>query len=162
MLWTTSQPILCSDTSHSFFSKPLHFLVPASLVNLLLEDTPNIPDRMKLRDSKRVYLYVGGAQNGCFCPCPFRIPSFACSSSGLNSGRLILLYVPTTASLTILPAKDPQHSFLQPVSLRWLPSWDGIVAGSESSFLASLLHVVCFLPFFLRFSLSLCIGTLGK
>ena len=57
-----------SDTSQSFFSKPLHFGVPASLVNLLFENTSNILDRMKLRDSKRVHLYGIGAQNGCFCP----------------------------------------------------------------------------------------------
>ena len=31
---------------------------------------------MKLRDSKRVHLYAGWAQNGCFCPCSFHNPSF--------------------------------------------------------------------------------------
>ena len=52
-----------------------------------------------------------------------------------------------------------QHSSFQPVSLRWLPScprWSWR-AGS-SSFLASVLLLV----HFLRFFLSLCIGTLGK
>ena len=66
-----------SASSQPFFSKPLHLFVPAFLVNLLLDDTPNILDRMKLRDSKRVHLYAGGAQNGLFCPCPFHNPSFA-------------------------------------------------------------------------------------
>ena len=106
MVQTTFQPI-SSGTFQSFFSKPVQFWIPAFLVNLLLEDTPKILDRMKLRDSKRVHLYAGGAQNGRFCPCPVHNPSFRlCSSSGLNSGHLILVYVLTAASLTILSTKD--------------------------------------------------------
>ena len=67
-----------SYTSQSFFSKPLRFWVPASLVtDFPLEHTPKINDMVKLWDSKRVYFYAGGAQNGCFCPCSFHIPSFA-------------------------------------------------------------------------------------
>ena len=75
MLWTTSQPISFRHFP-ILLLKPLHFWVPTSLVNLLFEDTPNIVDRRKLRDSKRVHLYAGGAQNGCFCPWSFHIPSF--------------------------------------------------------------------------------------
>ena len=41
-------------TSQFFFSKPLHFGVPASLVNLLLDDIPKILSWMKLWESKRV------------------------------------------------------------------------------------------------------------
>ena len=39
MVRTTFQPI-SSGTFLSFFSKPVHFWIPAFLVNLLLEDTP--------------------------------------------------------------------------------------------------------------------------
>ena len=66
-----------SDTSQSFTLKPLHFWVQVSLFNLLLEDTPQIHNRTKLWDLKRVYLYAGGTQNGWFCPFPFDVPSFA-------------------------------------------------------------------------------------
>ena len=76
MVRTTFQ-LVSSGAFQSFFSKPVHFWIPAFLVNLLLEDTPKILDRMKLRDSKRVHLYAGGAQNGHFCPCPFHNPPFA-------------------------------------------------------------------------------------
>ena len=73
-----------SGTSQSVFSKPLHFWIPAFLVNILLKRTPKkILDRMKLQDSKRVHLYAGGAQNGRFCPCPFHDLFCLCSSSGL-------------------------------------------------------------------------------
>ena len=106
MVRTTFQPI-SSGIFQSFFSKPVLFWIPGFLVNLLLEDIQKILDRMKLRDSKRVHLYAGGAQNGPFCLCPFHNPPFClCSSSGLNSGRLILMYVLTAASLTILSTKD--------------------------------------------------------
>ena len=76
MVRTKFQPI-SSATFQSFFSKPVHFWIPAFLVNLLLGDTPKILDRMKLRDSKRGHLYAGWDQNGRFCPCPFHKPSFA-------------------------------------------------------------------------------------
>ena len=57
-------------------SQNVFLLGPSLPVNLLLEDTQKILDKMKLRDSKRVHLYTGGAQNGRFCPCPFHNPSF--------------------------------------------------------------------------------------
>ena len=127
-----------SDTSQSFFSRPLHLW---------------ILERMKLLDSKRVNLHAVGAQKGCSCPCPFHNPSFSiclCSSSGLNSGRLILVYILTAASLKILSTKDlSAFIFFQPVSLRCLrscPRWSWR-AGS-SSFLASILLIVRFMLFF--------------
>ena len=108
MLRRTSKPI-----SSRHFPNPLQFWVPASFVNILLEDTPKINlNRMKIRDSKRVHVYA--AQNGCFLPLSFLHSLFClCSSSGLKSRRLILLYVLTAASLTILLTMDLLH----PVSL---------------------------------------------
>ena len=108
-----------SYTSQSFFSKPLHFWIPAFLVNLLLEDTPKILDRMKLRDSKRVHLYAGGGSKWAFLHLSFPQSLFClCSSSRRNSGRLFLVYVLTAASLTILSTKDLSAFIFQPVSLR--------------------------------------------
>ena len=140
-----------SDTSHSFFSKlPIYFLVPASLVNLLLENTPKILNWLKLQDSKRVHFYANGAQNWCSCPFPHTLFS---SSSGLNSGRLNLLYVLTTVSLTILPTKDPSEFIFAAkvievtpfLSQMVLTSWFHFFSGISSACLLSAFLSAIFL-----------------
>ena len=153
-----------SDTSRSF-SKPLQFGVPASIVNLLFEDTPKIVDRKKLRNSKGS-MSVGlkmGVSALVLSTFPllslFQLWPKVRTSDYLvcpNSMRSLLHNFSGKVPLSI--------SSLQPVSswVRWLFSchrWSW--RDGYSSFLASLLLVVRFLPFFMRFFLPLCIGTLG-
>ena len=72
-------PSWCRSNTFQFFTlKPLNFgSMQVSLFNLLLEDIPKIHDRTKLWDCKRVHLYAGGAQEGCFGQFFFDMPSLA-------------------------------------------------------------------------------------
>ena len=70
---------------------------------------PKILDKTKLQDCKRVHLYADEAQNGCFVSCPFDMPFLPLFQVWANPRLLVLLFVLTAASLTILPAKDLSH-----------------------------------------------------
>ena len=104
-----NMPLDIVQTLPKFSLKPFHFWIAASFVNLLPEGTRKILDKTKLQDCKRVRLYADEAQNVCFISCPFDMPFLPLFQVWANPGLLVLLFVLTAASLTILPAKDLSH-----------------------------------------------------
>ena len=164
ILRMTSKPI--SINHFPILLKNCSFWIQAFLVNLSPEDTPKILDRMRLQDSKRIHLYTGGAQNGVSALVLSTIPllplfqlwpklrtsdSLVCPNSSLphnsaNTGSVSINYF-------------SQFHWGNSILVPWASgSW----RASSSSFSASVLLIVRFLPFFLWFFLSLCIGTHGK
>ena len=157
----TINQTLC-NTSQSFSSKPLYLGALVSLVNFLLDDVSG----QQVGSSFHRQGTTSFGPSTCIMASFWHALFCLCSTSGLNSELLILLYVVTPASQNPADKRPVNHDLCSQFHLRWqsvTPFLSQMALMSWFLFFYCILTARLPLPGLLLWCfLSLRIGTLGK